>query len=178
MTFLKKVYSQDRKIFIILIVFILLSALTTILRREIPPFFTWYMYSYPQSVTSTNSFYTLEYDSKTYNYPEIWDHHKRLFFVYTNAYYFECLSNNGYDDTQLKLISLLNKIDKNKSLGLNFIYEKKDTNGYGLWLKRYTENLAQQKIDSINLYKVTVNYVDGKQNVLEKKLVLSNKSYE
>lgn len=175
MTFLKIVYNKDKKMFVVFSVFIILSFITTIFRREIMPFFTWSMYSYPEIERDTNVFYLLEYNNKVYNYPNIWDHNKRIIYFYTISYYFECIPNNGYDNTQIKLINLLNS-NKTSFKKDNFFLLKKDTSDYIKWLKRYIENVTNEKIYSLNIYRMSVNYTNGKQNVLKKELVLSTKT--
>jgi len=133
------------------------------------------MYSYPEIERDTNIFYVLKYTNKVYNYPNIWDCNKRIICFYTISYYFECISNNGYDNTQVKLINLLNSNNINFKKN-NFLFAKKNTNEYIKWLKRYIENVTNEKIYSLNIYKISVNNINGKQNVLKKELVLSTKN--
>ena len=176
MTFLKTVYNKDKKMFVILFAFIVFSLITTISGKEIPPFFVWKMFSYPEDLKPENEFYILEYNNKPYNYPYVWDHHRRIMFVYSIPFYFECLKNNGYEETQIKILNFLKLHNKHFHINQdNIIFRKKNTSEYTKWLKRYTENITGEKADTIAVYKITVDYLNGKQRFLKKELVLSDK---
>jgi hypothetical protein len=134
-----------------------LTLLANLLKLEIIPFFVFKMYSNILPRTEEVSFYVLEYNNKEFNIPEIWNHHKRMLFYYTIEHHQYIYRNNGYDRFQLKLIPYLSKIEFFKKNSL-YPFKYQNHKNYAKWLKTYLEDLTQEKIRYLKIYKVVAIY--------------------
>lgn len=176
MTYLKLLKNKNKTLFLLVITFMGLNLITNLLNREFFPFFVYKMYSYPIPKTEHYEFYQLNYNNNSLlNNNNIWDHHKRLLFQHTIQHYDYCINNNGYDDTQLKLMHFLNKLNIVPKEYKGYPYRQYNTKDYPRWLLEYSQQMTTENIDSISVIKFTADYKKNKIEIINKKQLLKYK---
>lgn len=157
MVFFKHLKKQNKVLYYVLSIFMFLTLLANLLKLEIVPFFVFRMYSNTLPVTKEVSFYVLEYNNKEFNLPEIWNHHKRMMFYYTIEHQQYIYKNKGYDRFQVKLKPYLDKIEFLKEHSI-YPYKQQKHEDYAKWLLTYMEEVCEESVKYLKIYKVTVIY--------------------
>src|SRR5690606_30625486 len=146
-----------------------------IIKKELISIFFYKILSFQQPFTNNYQFYLLNYNKNTtLNITDIWDHHRRIMFHYSIQNYDYCINNNGYDETQTKLINFLNGIEILKNHN-DYPFRKQETADYPKWLLSYIQQMVKVNIDSIEVIKLTASYDKDKVIILDQQPILSYK---
>jgi hypothetical protein len=170
--FLKETKSRSKSIYWILIIFILISLITNLSKIEITPFYVWRMYSEKEPRNDKNHFYQLSYNNKIFNQSEAWNNGRKMMFSYTIHHYESCKENNGYDNIQIKAQSILQRLNINDVKLFSPFYIKYNLKEYPQWLLRYIQQIIKEKINHMEVNKMTIRYdKNGNQVLINKKLI-------
>lgn len=171
-TYLSVLKQKNKGLFYIILFYIIVS-LTFALRNEMTFFFRWSMYSKPHEPREVFPVAVLEYNNgKVFNDPFTWHDHKKMMFYYTILHYKETVDNNGRELNQ----------DRAEQIAAHLLlpalpYSKLYTTpselaAYPAWLMRYMQANMCQKIDSINVYWLLLQYKSsGRVEVVDKQLI-------
>lgn len=172
-SFLATLKSNHPKLFWIIIVFLGINLFFTLIQIEAPPFYVYSMYSTPMEIPATQTVYTIECDGVVFNEPEIWNHHRRIQFNYSIAYYDQSLQADSSAADGIKAVVKLEKMmGENKSYYEKVYTQTSDIVLYPRWLKKYMESLLGKQISQMQVFKIIVQYQsDGSVKELSKMML-------
>jgi len=173
-TFLRQAKARNKVIYFALCGALIMTIITSAAGLQITPFLVYGMYSRPEPLTDTFVTYSLEYDGKPYNMPEIWNYHKKAMFNFTIEHYTACRENNK-DPYEDKTRNILTKVHLSSDALLHKLYNSgSEITAYPLWLKYYMSENTNTSIRHINIFRVVTEYDHtGSIKPRKKDLILS-----
>jgi len=171
--FLRRVKADNPRLFWFFVTFIVLTLGTTALKIEFPPLYVYTMYSWPSKQKDVHTIYSIEYDGRVFNEPELWNHHRRIMFNYSISYYDKCIQADSSAVDALPFLSKMNAIlGAEHSYIANVFTTKEDIRRYPQWLKHYMQSLIGQSIKRIKVYRIEAIYQeDGHVKEISKTLL-------
>lgn len=161
--YLSVLRKENKRLFVFILLFLAVSLITTVSRTEVTPFYTWAMYSETTRGSDTVIIYSLEYNKgDKYNIPQIWNHHRRIMFNYSIAFYDYCLQHNHADPASVNFRKLLLKANIRDDTLLYRLYSGPAAlDQYPAWLKRYISANLGMPVDGIRVYKIWTRILPG-----------------
>lgn len=173
-TFLRQAKVRSKPIYFLLRCVLAITIVTSAAGLQITPFLVYGMYSSPEPVTDTFITYSLEYDGKQYNTPEIWNYHKKAMFNFTIEHYLSCKENNNKDPYEEKTKNILKKAGIQSDALLGKLYNSaEEISRYPSWLSIYMKANLKTDARVMNVFRVVTRYDStGNIKVENKELIL------
>lgn len=175
--YLVRLFYTRRYLFIIVLLFILLSlSANFIFRSEQTPIFRWDLYATAMPSQSTYSFLEVRYNqNELLKFPHTWQESQKLFFTNTLDYFISIKRNNNIDPYKNYFTNDWSKrhVRLKELLGnVNLYNDTTEINGFPSWYKRYLEQYIHQPVWSINVYEKKVEFINGGVNEISSSLIV------
>ncbi|MDQ6756359.1 MAG: hypothetical protein M3004_05445 [Bacteroidota bacterium] len=166
MFFRNNYFSRLRKtnkfLFLIVCSFSLLSIFVNfIFKKELTPIYKWDVYSGAIVNQKQYSFFEVRYnDNKLLNFRHTWMEPEKLFFTNTLSFFMEIKNNNNEDPMKKYYTDWFPRHNVFKAIfgSLKLYMDTTEINEFPLWYIKYLSQYSKNKIDSIQIYKRTVEY--------------------
>jgi len=173
-TFLGQLRKGNKTILFFIYAVLAVTILTSAAGLQLTPFLVYGMYSTPEPARDTFVIYSLEYDGKKYNAPEIWNYHKKAMFDFTIDHYFMLKEHDNKDPYEEKTRNILKKAGIQSDALLGKLYNSEgDITRYPSWLKTYMKANLGTDADTMNVFRIVTKYDNtGHVNICNKELIL------
>jgi len=173
-TYLSVLYEGNRTWFYLIVAFLILTFFTTVTKFQMTPFTRWDVYSAPIEKSSIYDFYSIEYnDGKRYNYPQPWNHHKKMMVYYTLNWYGIIKDNDFMDPERLRTELILDKLGMAHGNWLDKLYvNPEQMQDYPIWFKDYLSRNLNVKVDSVAVYKIQADFNENGQLLVKNKSLI------
>ena len=157
-TYFGILWKMNKGLFTLVCLFITGLCLPIIIGFEITPFYDWKMYAFPMQPRGEYNTYVLNYNGKEYNKPHTVTDYRRMMIMYTMPHY-DMIRNMGdtlpfYTKTSHVILGAFRYNRRDTNLQMTTA----DLNRYPEWLKRYTAEQTGEKINHIEVDRITLIY--------------------
>lgn len=178
-SYIVRLYKANKFLFFSAMLFVLLNlAVNFFDKAELTPFFKWDLYANSTADQKQYSFLEIRYnDNKLLSFPHTWQEPEKLFF--TNTMNLFIAMKNNHDADLLKDYYRNNWLQRHKLFSNIFTEQEilNDSTGikqFPTWYKRYLSQHINQPVDSIKVFKKTVEYEDnGSAKEISSELIYS-----